>query len=67
MTAKRINIDELIDVLMEMRRDFTHADVRVRESDNTLLLAGSSYKEGDEDKEDDDETTNLDDLNNYIA
>lgn len=53
MKVKRINIDELIDVLLDMKeQNFDYADISIRESDNTLLLAGSLYKKKDEDDDD---------------
>ena len=84
MKVKRINIDELIDVLLDMKeQNFDYADISIRESDNTLLLAGSLYKKKDDNDEGDDDepptslvpkfpptptpNQNLDNLNNYIA
>lgn len=81
MKVKRINIDELIDVLLNMKeQNFDYADISIRESDNTLLLAGSLYKKKDENDDDEPPTSltpkfpptpssnqNLDNLNNYIA
>lgn len=59
MKVKRINIDELIDVLLDMKeQNFDYADISIRESDNTLLLAGSLYKKKDDNDDeggDDDE------------
>jgi len=81
MKVKRINIDELIDVLLDMKeQNFDYADISIRESDNTLLLAGSLYKKKDDNDDDEPPTSltpkfpptpspnqNLDNLNNYIA
>ena len=56
MKVKRINIDELIDVLLNMKeQNFDYADISIRESDNTLLLAGSLYKKKDDNDEGDDD------------
>lgn len=65
MKVKRINIDELIDVLLDMKeQNFDYADISIRESDNTLLLAGSLYKKKDDNDdegggEDDEPPTSL--------
>lgn len=83
MKVKRINIDELIDVLLDMKeQNFDYADISIRESDNTLLLSGSHYKpEKEEEGEEDNlipkfppppppplsKDQNLDNLNNYIV
>lgn len=60
MKVKRINIDELIDVLLDMKeQNFDYADISIRESDNTLLLSGSHYKPEKEEGEEEGEEDNL--------
>lgn len=63
MKVKRINIDELIDVLLDMKeQNFDYADISIRESDNTLLIAGNPYnprsKDGKIEEEEEEEDDN---------
>jgi hypothetical protein len=58
MVVKNINIDKLIDILMEIRKETEYIDIKAEE-DNIIKIKASPFKPKDKD--------DLTDLNQIIA
>lgn len=59
---RKVNIDELIDLLMKYRKDTEYVDIRLEEKTNTLTLGPHKAPQPKENKDEDDDIINLNQL-----